>query len=103
MWVQRRDAESAEGSAEKTLRTRRHYRWVARGAFAALMMASGFAQAVGHPNYDDDVKVLFARRCFGCHSAGEMRSGLNLETYAGVLKGGSSGDGVVAGRAASSM
>jgi WD40 repeat protein len=69
-----------------------------------LLLAPGFAQTVvGHPNYDDDVKPLFARRCFGCHSAGEMRSGLNLESYAGVLKGGSSGDVVIAGRAASSM
>jgi hypothetical protein len=32
-----------------------------------------------------------------------MRSGLSLESYAGVLKGGSSGDVVVAGRAAGSM
>jgi len=32
-----------------------------------------------------------------------MRSGLNLESYAGVLKGGSSGDAVVAGRAAGSL
>jgi WD40 repeat protein len=31
-----------------------------------------------------------------------MRSGLNLESYSGVLKGGSSGDAVVAGRPASS-
>src|SRR5260370_35788535 len=69
-----------------------------------LLLAPGFAQTVvGHPNYDDDVKPLLARRCFGCHSAGEMRSGLNLESYAGVLKGGSSGDVVIAGRAASSM
>ncbi|MBS1857105.1 MAG: hypothetical protein JST11_17170 [Acidobacteria bacterium] len=56
-----------------------------------------------HPNYEDDVKPLFARRCFACHSAGEMRSGLNLESYAGVLKGGSSGDAVVAARAAASL
>src|ERR1035438_9423054 len=62
-----------------------------------------FAQTAGHPNYDDEVKPLFARRCIACHSAGEMRSGLNLETYAGVLKGGSSGDVAIAGRAASSM
>src|SRR5205085_1668578 len=55
------------------------------------------------PNYENDVKPLFARRCFACHSAGEMRSGLNLETYAGVLKGGSSGDAMVAGRAAGSL
>ena len=32
-----------------------------------------------------------------------MRSGLNLETYAGVLKGGSAGDAVIPGRPASSL
>lgn len=71
----------------------------------ALLCLGGAAwgQAGRHPNYEDDVKPVFARRCFGCHSAGEMRSGLNLETYAGVLKGGSSGDVVIAARAASSM
>jgi hypothetical protein len=67
------------------------------------LSAVGVAQTGRHPNYEDDVKPVFARRCFGCHSAGEMRSGLNLETYAGVLKGGSSGDVVIAARAASSM
>jgi hypothetical protein len=74
-----------------------------RGVFVVLTAAAGFAQTPGHPNYDDEVKPLFARRCFGCHSAGEMRSGLNLESYAGALKGGSSGDVAIAGRAASSM
>src|ERR1017187_3636804 len=103
MRVQRRDAEYAEISAEKTMGNGQH-RYVRWGcAFAVLMVASGYAQTAGHPNYDDDVKPLFARRCFGCHSAGEMRSGLNLEAYGGVLKGGSSGDAVIAGRAASSM
>jgi hypothetical protein len=67
------------------------------------MSAAGFAQTGTHPNYEDDVRPVFARRCFGCHSAGEMRSGLNLETYSGVMKGGSSGDVVIAARAASSM
>jgi hypothetical protein len=62
-----------------------------------------WAQPVHRPNYDDDVRPLFARRCFACHSASEMRSGLNLESYAGVMKGGSSGDVAIAGRAASSM
>jgi hypothetical protein len=56
-----------------------------------------------HPNYDDDIRPIFARRCFGCHNASEMRSGLNLESYAGVLKGGGSGDAVIAGRATSSL
>src|SRR5438309_12130601 len=72
-----------------------------RGAALLACLASpAFAQ---HPNFEDDIKPLLARRCLACHSAGEMRSGLNLETYAGVLKGGSSGDVVIAARAASSM
>ncbi len=61
------------------------------------------AQPGRHPNYDDDIKPLFARRCFACHSAGEMRSGLNLEAYSGVVKGGNSGDAVIPGRPASSL
>jgi hypothetical protein len=61
------------------------------------------AQTGKHPNYDDDVRPIFARRCFGCHNASEMRAGLSLESYAGVLKGGGSGDVVVPGRASSSM
>jgi hypothetical protein len=61
------------------------------------------AQTGKHPNYDDDVKPIFARYCFACHNASEMRSGLNLEAYSGVLKGGGSGDAVIGGRAASSL
>jgi len=61
------------------------------------------AQAPQHPNYEDDVKPIFARRCFACHNAAEMRSGLNLESFVGVLKGGSSGDVVIPGRASSSV
>jgi hypothetical protein len=70
---------------------------------AILLVAPLFGQSGRRPNYDDDVRPLFARRCFGCHNAAEMRSGLSLESYAGVMKGGSSGDVVIAGRAASSM
>jgi hypothetical protein len=58
--------------------------------------------ASGAVNYEDDVKPIFNRYCLGCHSAGEMRAGLNLETYQGVLKGSSGGDIVKAGRATSS-
>ena len=67
-----------------------------------LLPVAVFAQA-HHLNYDDDVKPIFARRCFQCHNAGEMRAGLNLESYGGVLKGGGSGDIVIPGRPASSL
>ena len=59
--------------------------------------------AAHHTNYEEDVRPIFARHCFGCHNAGEMRAGLSLESYNGVMKGGGSGDIVIAGRPASSM
>jgi len=76
---------------------------VAQAFLPVFLLTPAFAQTGRHPNYDDDVKPIFARYCFGCHNAGEMRSGLNLEAYSGVLKGGGSGDAVIPGRPASSL
>ena len=56
------------------------------------------AQDAKKLTYDDDVKPIFRRRCFACHNASEMKSGLNLEAYPGVMKGGGSGDIVKPGR-----
>jgi WD40 repeat protein len=77
-------------------------RRLAAGAFLSALPL--FAQAPAHKiNYEEDVKPIFARRCLTCHSASEMRSGLNLETYQGVLKGGGAGDVVKPGRASNSV
>jgi FOG: WD40 repeat len=64
--------------------------------FAAVLPL--LAQTEKRVTYDDDVKPIFRQRCLGCHSAGEMRAGLNLETYVGIMKGGGSGDIVKPGR-----
>lgn len=71
-------------------------------AILALAIVPAYAQGK-HPNYDDDIKPIFARYCFTCHSASEMRSGLSLESFAGVLKGGGAGEVVIPGRPASSI
>lgn len=73
--------------------------------FVAIILAplAAFAQPAHHPNYEDDIRPLFARRCFACHNASEMRAGLNLESYSGVLKGGGSGEVVAAGRPGASL
>ena len=68
-----------------------------------LVTLSAYAQPAHHTNYEDDVRPIFQRRCFGCHNASEMRAGLSLESYAGVIKGGGSGEIVVAGRPSSSL
>jgi hypothetical protein len=70
---------------------------------AATIAPLGFAQAPKHPNYEDDVRPIFNRRCFACHSAAEMRAGLSLESYAGVLKGGGSGEILKPGRPGASI
>lgn len=56
-----------------------------------------------HPNFDDDVKPILRRYCSGCHSASEMRSGLNVETYQNLMRGGSAGEAIIAGRASASL
>ena len=70
--------------------------------FLAIALAAS-AQTTKPPTYDDDVKAILLRRCFGCHSSAESRAGLSLETYAGILKGGGSGDIVLPGRASNSL
>jgi WD40 repeat protein len=71
--------------------------------FSILLMPMGYGQAAKHTNYEDDVRPIFSRRCFACHSAAEMRAGLNLESYAGVLKGGGSGEILKPGRPGASI
>jgi WD40 repeat protein len=63
-----------------------------------LFAAAAGAQTGKPPNYEDDIRPILARRCFTCHGNGESRNGLSLETYAGVMKGGASGDAVQPGR-----
>jgi WD40 repeat protein len=63
-----------------------------------LLFLALAAPAVAAVNYEENVKPIFSRYCFSCHSAAEMRNGLNLESYQGVLKGGSGGEVVKAGR-----
>ena len=68
-----------------------------------ILFAAAATVPAQHPNYDDDVKPIFRRYCLGCHNGAEMRSGLNLEAYDGLMKGGSSGDAVKPGRASGSL
>ena len=53
--------------------------------------------------YEDSVRPILARRCFTCHGNGESKNGLSLESYAGIMKGGASGDAVQPGRPGNSL
>jgi Protein of unknown function (DUF1553)/Protein of unknown function (DUF1549)/Planctomycete cytochrome C len=48
--------------------------------------------AGSHPiNYERDVRPILARHCFDCHGPETQESGLRLDQYDGLLKGGKSG------------
>ncbi len=53
-------------------------------------------------NYEENIKPVLKQHCFKCHGEDEKKDGLSLATYADVMKGGSSGDIVKAGRPAGS-
>jgi Planctomycete cytochrome C len=51
-------------------------------------------------SFKDDVMPIFVGHCFSCHKPGGLgdeKSGLNLSTYAGVMKGTKSGKMVIPG------
>lgn len=54
-------------------------------------------------NYDDHIKSILRQHCVKCHGDDEQKSGLNLQNFSSVLKGGSGGKAVVAGRASASL
>src|SRR5262249_42545583 len=72
-------------------------------ALIVLMVLPLRAQTATRVNYEDDVKAIFQRHCLMCHGASQMTAGLSLESYAGILKGGGSGQIVIPGRAAQSL
>src|SRR5688572_33207250 len=55
------------------------------------------AVARGIPSYNDDIVPIIKDNCTGCHNPDKFKADLDLTTYAGVMKGGSSGEAVKAG------
>lgn len=54
-------------------------------------------------NYDEHVAAIFKRHCLQCHGESKQEAGLNLISFASVIKGGSGGEVVVAGRSSASL
>jgi WD40 repeat protein len=57
----------------------------------------------GPVDFEKEILPIFRRNCLACHSATEAQSDLTLETPATILKGGSEGPAVVAGKSAESL
>src|SRR5437763_5144226 len=57
------------------------------------------AQGPPSPSYAKDVRPFLAKYCLECHNQKNLKGKLNLETYQGIMKGSSSGEVVVPGKA----
>jgi WD40 repeat protein len=55
------------------------------------------------PDFTKDVAPILAKYCVGCHNAEDREGDLSLESFAGLVKGGSRGTAIVPGRADASL
>lgn len=58
---------------------------------------------VASVDYTRDIQPIFEKRCVMCHSENATMGSLNLESYAGLKKGGNNGPVVAAGSLADSL
>jgi mono/diheme cytochrome c family protein len=70
-------------------------------AIAAATGARG-AETGAPITFEDHVAVILRRNCVQCHGEGKQEAGLNFTSYASLLKGGSGGKVVEAGRSSAS-
>ena len=69
---------------------------------AILLGSSAFAVDAPKVNFEDHVKPVFREHCLSCHNQNEKKGGLALDSYAGAIDGGGSGEIVFDGDAAGS-
>ncbi|MCB1244491.1 MAG: hypothetical protein KDN04_17340 [Verrucomicrobiae bacterium] len=76
-----------------------------RRSTLCLILAVAGRSAAAEPvvTYNDQIRPLFREHCLKCHGEDEQKADLNLSTFAGVMKGGSGGVAVVAGRASAGL
>ena len=78
----------------------------ATAAFAELQLGDAAklppAAAKAGVTYEKDIKPILAKSCVKCHGGEKPKSKFNMETLAGILKGGSEGVSVVPGNSAKS-
>jgi len=55
------------------------------------------AAAASSVSFAKDILPIFQKNCIRCHGGSSPRSGMSLENYQGVMKGGASAPDVVAG------
>lgn len=71
--------------------------------FGSVALGATFASAQdqepaeGKVTYDDHVRPILRNRCFSCHNQDQAKSDLAIDTFAGLAKGGASGEVIAAG------
>jgi hypothetical protein len=66
-------------------------------ALAATAAVADDAKPAEKVNFTDDVLPIFRAKCGTCHSAGQAKGGLVLESFSAAIQGGASGSVVEAG------
>lgn len=61
------------------------------------------AEKAAQPNFDDHVKPILRQYCLKCHGDDKQEADLNMHGYASLLRGGSGGKVVEAGRSSQSV
>lgn len=61
------------------------------------------APLVGNPTYEANIAPVFNATCTACHNPTVLAGGMDLTTFAGVMKGGKDGAAVVPGDSAGSL
>ena len=53
-------------------------------------------------SFSESVAPVLSKRCLACHNAKTAKGRYNMETFAGIVKGGESGPAVLAGKSGDS-
>jgi Planctomycete cytochrome C/WD domain, G-beta repeat len=78
---------------------RQRRRWLLSvPAVLLLILSATNASAQSPPSYARQVKPFLARYCLECHNSQEVKGDLDLETFAGIQKGGKNGAVISAGK-----
>lgn len=76
---------------------------VSLGLLLAMSYMASNACAQELITYREHIRRILKKHCTGCHNSNRSRAGLDLSSYASILRGSESGDVVVGGDAADSF
>jgi WD40 repeat protein len=71
-------------------------------ALVAMASPARAQEEASPPNFADHIEPIMREHCLSCHRGSRAKNGLELKSVGSILKGGSSGPGIVAGDANSS-